>query len=669
MFETSQLNQEQLEAVNTLHGPLLIMAGAGSGKTRTVIHRIDHLIEKGVRPENILAITFTNKAAKELVERLSPAAKNVTATTIHAFCVKLLRQYGKALGFHRDFNIIDTDDQKKILNDLKTDLIDDIEIDVNYQHFEPALVRIIKPYQLQAKISLAKNQGIIDQNEFAKMLENDYSFTYDTKTCVDLYERYIDYCQKEYLLDFDDILLYTRALLQVHPEILEIVQNIYQYITVDEYQDTNTIQNDIIDLIARKYQNLCVVGDANQSIYKFRGAKVENIIQFQNVYPNAKVIYLNKNYRSKQTILNASNDIINNNAPINNQKVNLQSDREGNLHNINVMHCNTATQEAEAVVGQIITLMKKHHYTYKDFAIIYRNNALNQNVQRALRQNHLPYIVYNGMNFYQRKEVKDIIAYMTLCSNPHAGIFVERIINTPTRGIGATTVRKLKDYARDTNQSLARVLDQGMYAGLNATTINRLDKFLDLYRHIDLNSYTLSIADAIDALLDEAGYIHLLNDDEDYNLDIYEEFFEDIKHFEKTNDLINMTLRERISAFLQFISLQTSNDHEDSDKDQVQLLTIHSAKGLEFPVVFLIGWDSGIFPDTRSLRKKADKEEERRLAYVAVTRAKDYLFISHAEKRYVFGNSIKTGPSMFISEIEPKHINDLDYRNEDEYYA
>lgn len=669
MFDTSQLNQEQLEAVNTLHGPLLIMAGAGSGKTRTVIHRIDHLIEKGVRPENILAITFTNKAAKELVERLSPAAKNVTATTIHAFCVKLLRQYGKALGFHRDFNIIDTDDQRKIINDLKTDLIDDIENNVVYQHYHKAIVNNIKPNKLQAKISLAKNHGIIDQNKFAKMLEKDYSFTYDTKTCVELYERYLNYCQLEYLLDFDDILLYTRALLQGHPEILEMVQNVYQYITVDEYQDTNTIQNDIIDLIAQKYQNLCVVGDANQSIYKFRGAKVENIIQFQNIYPNAKIIYLNKNYRSKQTILNASNDIINNNDPVNNQKVNLQSDRGGNIHNINVMHCNTAMQEAEAVVGQIITLMKKHHYAYKDFAVIYRNNALNQNVQRALRQNHLPYIVYNGMNFYQRKEVKDIIAYMTLCSNPHAGIFVERIINTPTRGIGATTVRKLKDYARDTNQSLARVLDQGMYAGLNATTINRLEKFLDLYRHIDLNSYTLSIADAIDALLDEAGYINLLTNDDDYNFDIYQEFFEDIKHFEKTNDLINMTLRERISAFLQFISLQTSNDHEDNSKDQVQLLTIHSAKGLEFPVVFLIGWDNGIFPDKRSLANKADREEERRLAYVAVTRAKDYLFISHAENRYVFGNSIQTGPSMFINEIEPKHINELDYTENEDIYG
>ena len=668
MFNTSQLNQEQLEAVNTLHGPLLIMAGAGSGKTRTVIHRIDHLIEKGVRPENILAITFTNKAAKELVERLNPNAKNITATTIHAFCVKLLRQYGKTLGFHRDFNIIDTDDQKKIINNLKSDLIEDIETDVAYQHFDPKLIREIKPYQLQSKISLAKNHGIIDAKGFEQMLKNDYSFVFDLKSCVDLYERYIEYCKFEYLLDFDDILLYTRALLQ-HPEILEMVQNVYQYITVDEYQDTNTIQNDIIDLIARKYQNLCVVGDANQSIYKFRGAKVENIIQFKNKYPNTKVIYLYKNYRSKQPILNASNDIINNNAPVNNQKVHLQSDRGGNIHNINVIHCNTSKQEAEAVVGQIITLMKKHHYSYKDFAIIYRNNYLNQTVQRVLHQNRMPYIVYNGMNFYQRKEVKDIIAYMALCANPHAGVFVERIINTPTRGIGTATIRKLKTYARDTNQSLASVLNQGYYAGLNRTTINRLEKFLDLYRHIDLNDYTTSIADAIDALLNEAGYIHLLSEDEDYNEEIYEEFFEDIKHFEQTNDLINMTLRERISAFLQFISLQTSNDHEDDGKDQVQLLTIHSSKGLEFPVVFLIGWDNNVFPDRRNVGNKEELEEERRLAYVAATRAKDYLFISHTEERFMYDEMIDTGASMFISEIEPKHINDLDYRNEDNYYA
>lgn len=668
MFDASQLNTEQQLAVQTLHGPLLIMAGAGSGKTRTVIHRIDHLIEKGIRPENILAITFTNKAAKELVDRLSPTAKNVTATTIHSFCVKLLRKYGSVLGFHRDFNIIDTDDQSKIIQNLKDDLMDDIDNNANYQHFNKYLVKEIKPRLIQSKISLAKNHGIIDTESFSEMIQKDLELMADKKVIIELYERYIHYCQLEYLLDFDDILLYTRALLQGHPDVLNIIQDVYRYITVDEYQDTNTIQNDIIYLIAQKYQNLCVVGDANQSIYKFRGAKVENIIQFKTIYPNAKVIYLNKNYRSKQSILDASNDIINNNTPVNNQKVNLQSDLGGNLHNINVMHCQSPMQEARIVVEHLLQLQKQR-YNYQDFAIIYRNNALNYHVQKALRQSHIPYVVYNGMNFYQRKEVKDVIAYLTLCSNPHAGIFVERIINTPARGIGTITIRKLKEYARDTNQSLAQVLNQGQYAGLNTNTIKKLEQFLLLYLDMDLENRSISIAEATEDLLVRAGYIQLLEDDNDYNYEIYQEFLEDIQHFEQTNDLINLTLRERISLFLQFISLQTSTDREDLGKDQVQLLTIHSAKGLEFPVVFLIGWDNNVFPDRRNVGNKEELEEERRLAYVAATRAKDYLFISHTNERVSYGREITTGASMFIGEINQEHINELDYTERENMYG
>lgn len=661
------LNRAQQEAVDTLHGPVLIMAGAGSGKTRTLINRIDNLIRHGVKPETILAITFTNKAARELKSRLSLDAANVEASTIHSFCVKILRQYAHVLGYSNNFLILDTSDAQTVIGYAKNDIAD-AYVAMQYERFphrEPNAHFILemKDCTIQSAISKAKNDGI-SAHEYMN-----YQHRVDEypEVITAIFKKYEEIKLRENSMDFDDLLVKTCQLLKDNPAILEIVQNIYHYIMVDEYQDVNDIQDELVNLISAKNRNICVVGDPDQSIYKFRGSKVENIIEFNRTYPDTKIIHLDENYRSEQVILDAANDVINNNSKIANKERRLFSSNTSSNDLPMLVHLDTQIDEATYIAEQIKDYIQKGG-KYSDIAILYRNNAISKNIDMALRNASIPFEIHGGLPFYQRKEIKDIIAYLTVMTNPYSTVQLKRIINVPRRGIGNATITEIENYAKAYNPILT--IPQVLTGHLDNIKLpparrEKLEHFTSLYTNINYNNVGTSIKELIEYFYEHTGYLNYLMDEDnaEERLDNAKEFLSDAQKFDEEVDPNSDTLFNRCGMFLQKIALQTNVDKNDESEEKVTLMTLHASKGLEFPFVIIAGCEEGTLPSNLAIRAK-DVPEERRLMYVGMTRAEKKLIMTAVKERLIYGQYQAQGLSRFVTEIKPEHVNYKEIKSE-----
>lgn len=630
----NELNEEQKRAAEIIEGPVLILAGAGSGKTRTVTYRIAHMIKEiGISPLNILALTFTNKAAKEMKERaenlIGDEANNLVVSTFHSFSVRLLKTYSERIGFGRNFNIYDTDDQKSIINKIMK------ELNVNVGDMTPA--------KIANRISKLKEEGITP-TEFEKRVDCRVSAN---RHFLDIYIKYNNILKANNAMDFSDLLLNARKLLD-DSYVLEKVQERYKYIIVDEYQDTNDIQYQIISMIAQKYKNICVVGDEDQSIYAFRGANINNILNFERDYKNAFVAKLEQNYRSTQTILNAANEIIKNNKSSKRKKLwtnGLVGEK------IKVYNAETSYEEATYVVNEIIKKSEKG-VSYKDITILYRTNAQSRPFEEKLLANNIPYKIYGGMQFFQRKEIKDILAYMNLLNNRNDNHNFLRIINVPKRSIGDKTIEKISNYAAEKGLSL---LDSLKYIDeiddIRGKTKETLKSFYNIIDNIYVSLDELSVKEVFEMILDKTKYIDMIEDNKEDRTKNIEELLNSIVEIEKQNPMISLM------EYLDMVSLSSSTDDIEEDENYVKLMTIHSSKGLEFDYVFLAGMEEGLFPSTGSNEIEEEIEEERRLCYVAVTRAKKELYITHCSERMYWGQMkyfIKI--SRFVEEIDEDYL-------------
>lgn len=638
IYET--LNDMQQMAVFHTEGPLLILAGAGSGKTRVLTHRIAYLMEeKHVSPYNIMAITFTNKAAAEMRNRVNKivgfGAEQVWVSTFHSACVRILRRYIDRIGYSTDFTIYDTDDQKRLMKNV----IKDLNLDS----------KIYKENGMLNKISDFKNK-LMTTGDVASMAKSDFKMLNVSK----IYDNYQEALKKNNALDFDDLIMKTVQLFTKCPEVLESYQDRLQYIMVDEYQDTNAAQFAFVKLLAQKHQNLCVVGDDDQSIYKFRGADITNILQFEKYFPNARVIKLEQNYRSTKNILEAANAVIHNNEGRKDKT--LWSDNEKG-DKIDLYQAEDGYSEAEMVASTIKENVDNGRSDYSDYAILYRTNNQSRVLEEKLMMKNIPYKIIGGQNFYQRKEIKDIIAYLRVISNPTDDIAVERIINVPKRGIGATTVDKVKDYARAYGMDLYEaLLDVENIPGLSRAT-GKIKKFTDLIEGYKKDEYYGEIEKLTKDILDDTGYVSELaaenTDEANGRIENIDELVSKIVEYqENAEDPV-------LSEFLEEVALVSEIDNLSEDSSYVVLMTVHSAKGLEFPYVFLCGMEDGLFPGYMSIMSgdNEELEEERRLCYVAITRAMKKLTISYAKKRMVRGEMQYNIVSRFVKEVPPMIVN------------
>lgn len=631
----SGLNPEQQEAVKTTDGPLLIMAGAGSGKTRVLTHRMAFLMaEKEVAPWNILAITFTNKAAREMKDRVSKivggAAEEIWISTFHSMCVRILRRDIDRLGYSRNFTILDSSDQLSVIKNVMKDR------NIDTKKFEPR--------SILGTISSAKNE-LVTPEEYAKSATGPYESIVSS-----IYQDYQKRLRKNMALDFDDLIMTTITLFMRVPEVLEYYQRKFQYIHVDEYQDTNRAQYMLVKQLASRFQNLCVVGDSDQSIYRWRGADISNILSFEKDYPRAKVILLEQNYRSTKRILQAANEVIEKNGNRKPKKLWTEND-EGNK----IVYYRGSTEQDECyfVAGMIKQLMNSGQRKASDFAILYRTNAQSRVMEEVLLKSNISYNIVGGTKFYDRKEIKDILAYLRLIANPNDDISLERIINVPKRGIGATTLDKIANYAALHDMSIYEALQMVELIGLSGKVTNALVEFRDQLRNWDQMQEFLSVTELVEEVLEKTGYREMLKNEKtleaEARLENLDEFLSVTKNFEEKNE------DKSLIAFLTDLALVADIDKvdEEEDKDQgnVILMTLHAAKGLEFPVVFLMGMEEGVFPHSRSLFDDEEMEEERRLAYVGITRAEQNLYITNAQMRTLFGRTNINPVSRFISEI------------------
>ncbi|MED3624961.1 DNA helicase PcrA [Neobacillus thermocopriae] len=628
------LNPEQKRAVKTTEGPLLIMAGAGSGKTRVLTHRIAYLIvEKRVNPYNILAITFTNKAAREMKERIAKmmggAADDIWISTFHSMCVRILRRDIDRIGFNRNFTILDTGDQQSVIKGILK------EKNLDPKKFDPRAIL--------GSISSAKNE-LITPEEYTKTAGGYYE-----QVVSEIYEEYQKKLRKNQALDFDDLIMKTIQLFQRVPEVLEYYQRKFQYIHVDEYQDTNKAQYLLVKLLANRFKNLCVVGDSDQSIYRWRGADITNILSFEKDYPNATVILLEQNYRSTKRILQAANKVIENN--LNRKPKNLWTENpEGNK--IVYYRADSEQGEAQFVAGKIKELTRDGGHKLSDMAILYRTNAQSRVMEEVLLKSNINYTIVGGTKFYDRKEIKDMLAYLRLISNPDDDISLIRVINVPKRGIGSSSLDKIADFAAMHDMSIFQALESIELIGLSPKITKAAVGFRDLIKNYTQMQEYLSVTELVEEILEKTGYLDMLKAEKSLEaqsrIENLEEFLSVTKNFEETNE------DKSLVAFLTDLALVADIDSMDDDQekaDAVVLMTLHSAKGLEFPVVFLIGMEEGVFPHTRSLTEEAEMEEERRLAYVGITRAEDSLFLTNAKMRTLFGRTNMNPASRFISEI------------------
>ena len=638
-----KLNDKQREAASQIDGSILILAGAGSGKTRTITYRIAHMIENvGISPYSILAVTFTNKAAKEMRERVEElvgdVAKACTISTFHSFGMRLLRMYGKEVGYNSNFTIYDTDDQKRIVKAIlkgKNLSINGIKLT------ERDLVSMISKIKEQIKTL----------DEYSVM----------NKQIVEVYDKYNRALLESNAMDFSDILLNTYKLLQ-KPEILEKVQNKYKYIMIDEYQDTNNLQYKIIDLIARKSSNLCVVGDENQSIYGFRGANILNILNFETNYNNAKIIKLEENYRSTTTILDAANELIKNNKSSKDKKLWTQNGK-GDL--IKVLACDNARDE----VSRIIEIIKRNHQNgiaYRDMTILYRTNAQSRLFEEGFLRYNIPHKVFGGISFYSRAEIKDIIAYLSIIVNPQDELNLQRIINVPKRKVGEKGIEKIITYARENNLNLLEALSHiKEISGLTVVGKEKILEMYDIIKELKDLSYTETASYIVQTLIDKIKYIDYIKE----NYSDAETRIENIDEFKNSIlELENVVGELRLNEYLENVSLISATDDLEEKSDYVKLMTIHNSKGLEFPIVFLVGFENEIFPGSRAMFEEKEMEEERRLCYVALTRAEKKLYLSHATIRFVYGQDRLSTPSVFLKEI-PEKLLDIDVKKERLYFA
>lgn len=641
--ETMQtiLNPPQQEAVEHMEGPLLILAGAGSGKTRVITHRTAYLIEQGISPYNILAITFTNKAAGEVRERvddlLGYGSEGVWVSTFHSLCVRILRRHIERIGFATGFAIYDTDDQKRLVKEV-----------ARFLQLDP---KMYPERLLMSEIARAK-ENFMSPHEYDLNAQGDYR----KMQMARVYEEYQKRMHGNNALDFDDLLFKTVQLFQDCPDVLEQYQERFRYIMVDEYQDTNGIQFLLVRQLARKYRNLCVVGDDDQSIYKFRGANIMNILNFEQEYPDAKVIKLEQNYRSTGNILRAANEVIRHNEG-RKDKTLWTAQEDGDL--IQYKQYENEYQEAEQIAYHILENRVRNDLHYSDFAVLYRTNAQSRVLEEKLIMKNIPYRIYGGQNFYSRMEIKDLLAYLKIISNGYDDMAVKRIINVPKRGIGAATIAKVEEYALQQEISFLDALFQTEDIPGIGKAAARLQKFTDLIADLrEKQSQGLLISELFDELLERTGYQEEL---------IAEHTEESLARVENIDELRNKIVvyeenaeSPALDELLEEIALVSDVDNLNSTDDKVVLMTIHSAKGLEFPYVFLCGMEDGLFPGSMTINSgnPEDMEEERRLCYVGITRAKKRLYLSSARQRMMHGSSSYNPISRFIKEI-PQELLDL----------
>ncbi|WP_079478666.1 DNA helicase PcrA [Halobacillus salinus] len=641
------LNKEQKEAVTHTEGPLLIMAGAGSGKTRVLTHRIAYLLsEKDVGPRNVLAITFTNKAAREMKERVEGLvgsdAEKIWMSTFHSMCVRILRRDIDRIGYDRNFSILDSSDQLSVIKQVLKDL-----------NLDP---KKWDPRAMLGAISNAKNE-LISAEEFVKQAENMHD-----EQVAQVYKGYQRKLRKNQSLDFDDLIMQTLSLFDQVPEVLESYQRRFQYIHVDEYQDTNHAQYQLVKHLADRYKNLCVVGDSDQSIYAWRGADIQNILNFEGDYPNARTILLEQNYRSTELILNAANNVIDKNSGRKPKR--LWTDNSGG-EKIHYHQAGTERDESIFVTDKIEDMIRKRDYRYQDIAILYRTNAQSRSIEETFVKAGVPYQMIGGTKFYDRKEIKDLLAYLRLIANPNDDLSFQRVINEPKRGVGKTSMDKLQAYAADHDISLYEAAAEVDFVGVSAKAAKSIMSFRKMIQNWSEQQEFLSATDMVQEVIDKTGYEEMLMNEKSLEaqsrLENIEEFKTVTKNFEENAE--DKTLIAFLTDLALIADIDSMNDDPDSD-DSVTLMTLHSAKGLEFPVVFLIGMEESIFPHSRALMDEEQMEEERRLAYVGITRAEKELFISHAKMRTLYGRTNMNPISRFINEI-PEDLVDGKEEQED----
>ncbi|CCQ77393.1 ATP-dependent DNA helicase [Streptococcus agalactiae SS1219] len=637
------MNDKQAEAVQTTDGPLLIMAGAGSGKTRVLTHRIAYLIdEKYVNPWNILAITFTNKAAREMRERaiaLNPATQDTLIATFHSMCVRILRREADYIGYNRNFTIVDPGEQRTLMK------------------------RIIKQLNLDTKkwnersilgtISNAKND-LLDEIAYEKQAGDMY-----TQVIAKCYKAYQEELRRSEAMDFDDLIMMTLRLFDQNKDVLAYYQQRYQYIHVDEYQDTNHAQYQLVKLLASRFKNICVVGDADQSIYGWRGADMQNILDFEKDYPQAKVVLLEENYRSTKKILQAANNVINHNKNRRPKKLWTQNDEGEQI----VYHrANNEQEEAVFVASTIDNIVREQGKNFKDFAVLYRTNAQSRTIEEALLKSNIPYTMVGGTKFYSRKEIRDVIAYLNILANTSDNISFERIVNEPKRGVGPGTLEKIRSFAYEQNMSLLDASSNVTMSPLKGKAAQAVWDLANLILTLRSKLDSLTVTEITENLLNKTGYLEALQVqntlESQARIENIEEFLSVTKNFDDDPEITveGETGLDRLSRFLNDLALIADTDDSATETAEVTLMTLHAAKGLEFPVVFLIGMEEGVFPLSRAIEDADELEEERRLAYVGITRAEQILFLTNANTRTLFGKTSYNRPTRFIREIDDELI-------------
>lgn len=626
------LNPEQKQAVLHTDGALLVLAGAGSGKTRVLTHRIAHLVdEKGVRPWNILAITFTNKAAREMKERMEkligPEANNIWVGTFHASCVRILRRDIERLGYDKNFVIYDSDDQQSL---VKTCLE---QLQINDKNFPPR--------SILHEIGRAKDE-LIGPQEFKRLYASDYRLS----KVAAVYELYQQKLKANNALDFDDIILLTIRILSNFPDVLDYYSDKFRYVMVDEYQDTNTAQYMLVSMLAGKHGNICVVGDDDQMIYGWRGANLRNILDFEKDFPRCRIIKLEQNYRSTKNILSAANEVIKNNAGRKEKELWTKNDQGCPIKRY---EASDEHDEAYFVAGTMRSL-KSSGRSYNDMAVLYRLNAQSRVFEEVLMKQGIPYKIYGGLKFYARKEIKDVIAWLRVVQNANDDVSLTRMINVPKRGIGKTTLDRIEQYAANENVSMYKIISRASEYPELSRSVRSLGEFFNFVETMKVMSAENELVSFIELLIDKSGLVKELEmemtDEAKTRIENIKEFISVAREFENTTEE-----KPHLEDFLAHISLVADIDDTEEVGDRVILMTLHSAKGLEFPVVFLAGLEEGIFPSYRSITEEAELEEERRLCYVGITRAREELFISNARCRMLFGSTTYNRESRFVGEI------------------
>ena len=635
-----QLNDKQYEAVVNTEGPCLVIAGAGSGKTKVLTHKIAYLIdEKGVLPWNILAITFTNKAANEMKERIEglvgDVAKDIWMGTLHSVCVRILRRFIDRIGFDSSFIIFDTSDQRTLIKAcIKNIGLDD---------------KMFTDRSVQSEISNAKNE-MLEPDQYTLRANGDFR----KEKIALVYEMYQKRLKENNAIDFDDIINYTIKILMDNPDVLEYYSDKFKYVLVDEYQDTNKSQFTLVTLLASKNGNITVVGDNDQGIYSFRGADISNILNFERDFPGTKIIKLEQNYRCTGNILKAANSVIKNNEVKYKKQLWTEND-VGNLPK--VYAAKNEYDEGTYIATQIEHLKREEKYNYSDFAILYRMNTQSRAIEEILRREGIPYKIIGGLKFYERKEIKDVISYLRLIQNPSDNISLKRIINEPKRGIGKTSLDNIEKMAEDTEVSMYEIIKNADQYGLNRVFLNSRE-FINVIEELRSKKDDIKISELIKETLKKSGYTKALEEENtieaENRIENLDEFLTVAIEFEEES------AENKLSDFLEGITLSSDLDNMEETDDSVTLMTLHSAKGLEFPVVFLVGMEEGIFPGYKSISEPQELEEERRLCYVGITRAKKNLFLTCSKQRTIFGSTSCNPISRFLKEIPEELLDGYD---------